>query len=201
MSLANLMDTNISKYIDLQKYKDGFDYWASFLWSRTRCYAQPYISTYFDVHKVVDGLYIGDFPSACNYDELKSLKVTHILNVVAGVLPMFPNDFTYKNIDICDTPTVPISNYFEECVKFITDAIKGGGCVYVHCMCGISRSATMIAAYLISQGYTDEQATKLIKEKRPCTNPNKGFRRQLKKYYESHVSQKEKENESSDKKQ
>lgn len=39
--------------------------------------------------------------------------------------------------------------------------------VYVHCEQGHGRAPTLVAAYLVSQGKTVEEAMKIVKEKRP----------------------------------
>ena len=49
---------------------------------------------------------------------------------------------------------------------------------------GISRSATVVAAYLIYRhGLTPSQALQWIKFQRSISNPNSGFRQQLEDYY------------------
>lgn len=45
----------------------------------------------------------------------------------------------------------------------------------VHCARGVSRSATICAAYLISKEYTLQQAMESIREVRPQAQPNLGF--------------------------
>ena len=70
--------------------------------------------------------------------------------------------------------------YIEECVTFIQDAVKNGGRVYVHCICGVSRSASMVIAYLMNQenlcyGMAESQ----VKEARSIIRPNNGFQQQL----------------------
>src|SRR5437870_10377941 len=111
------------------------------------------------------------------------LGITHILTIIVGVGPIYPEQFTYKNVSICDDESSDIYQYFDDCIQFIDDAIEKGGKVLVHCMCGISRSATIVAAYLIDKcHYSDEEAINIIKEYRDCINPNPGFRRQLKLY-------------------
>lgn len=60
------------------------------------------------------------------------------------------------------------------------DAIHGGGCVLVHCFAGVSRSATIVIAYLMQEfgmGYTE--ATQYVRKQRYFINPNEGFKKQL----------------------
>ena len=52
-------------------------------------------------------------------------------------------------------------------VDTIASLIKNGEKVYVHCKFGHGRSPTLVAAYLISQGKSVEDALSIIKEQRP----------------------------------
>lgn len=57
------------------------------------------------------------------------------------------------------------------------------GNVLVHCRMGISRSATLVIAYIMRKykcGY--EKAFNKVKDRRKIVNPNSGFVIQLKKY-------------------
>jgi hypothetical protein len=156
-------------------------YAISYTYGKLRSYLQPYINTKFDINKVCDGLYIGDFASACNREELHKLGITHIVTVITGVDEMFPSDFKYHLISIRDVPSTDIKMYFDDCVNFIDQSIIKGGKVFVHCMCGISRSVTIVSAYLIYKyGYDPNVAIEIVKSYRSCANPNEGFRNQLK---------------------
>ncbi|PIY69442.1 hypothetical protein COY90_00665 [Candidatus Roizmanbacteria bacterium CG_4_10_14_0_8_um_filter_39_9] len=52
-------------------------------------------------------------------------------------------------------------------VTAIENTIKQGKCLYVHCKNGHGRSPTLVIAYLISTGMTQETAYQLVKSKRP----------------------------------
>lgn len=52
-------------------------------------------------------------------------------------------------------------------VAFITEAVKNGRAVYVHCASGVGRAPTMAAAYLMSTGKTLDQALVQIQRVRP----------------------------------
>lgn len=61
--------------------------------------------------------------------------------------------------------------------------LNSGQNVLVHCMAGVSRSASMIIYYLMRKyGMSFEDAHKLVKSKRTIVNPNKSFQAQLKLY-------------------
>uniref|UniRef100_A0A6B2LJQ5 protein-tyrosine-phosphatase n=1 Tax=Arcella intermedia TaxID=1963864 RepID=A0A6B2LJQ5_9EUKA len=66
------------------------------------------------------------------------------------------------------------------------EGINGGERVLVHCDAGISRSATMVIAFLIKiQNMTLPNALKFLKTKRPEVEPNHGFLYQLFSYEKS----------------
>jgi len=56
--------------------------------------------------------------------------------------------------------------------------------VLVHCVQGISRSATVVIAYIIfSTKMTYNDSFNLCRTKRPCTNPNMAFIAQLNQWW------------------
>ena len=68
-------------------------------------------------------------------------------------------------IDIFDTPS---QDKLRSGVSFIREIEPTGRSVYVHCKAGRTRSATLVACYLMSKhGWTPEQAVDHIKERRP----------------------------------
>ncbi|GBB88861.1 hypothetical protein RclHR1_15490003 [Rhizophagus clarus] len=89
----------------------------------------------------------------------------------------------YLKIDITDDPSSNISKHFHECINFIESAKSTNGRVYVHCLAGISRSASIVIAYLMnSQKIYYKQAFNLVKEKKPNVKPNQGFVKQLREF-------------------
>jgi dual specificity MAP kinase phosphatase len=59
-------------------------------------------------------------------------------------------------------------------VRFIHQQIDAGGQVYVHCMLGVGRSVTMVAAYLVATGMTPVGALRTIRRRRPFIQPTVG---------------------------
>ena len=51
--------------------------------------------------------------------------------------------------------------------------------MFVHCLAGVSRSSSIIIAYLISKGMGYKDALELCKKNHRDTFPNYGFLRQL----------------------
>ena len=169
-------------YHGVKKYLESF-YYTTWLYGKIRSYVQPWISTNFNTNEIVPNLFVGDIASAYNKKELKKIGVTHVLTAILGVSPIFPNEFTYKNVPIRDIPGESIDVYFKQSNEYISKAINGGGKVLVHCICGVSRSATLVAAYLMKEhGMSCDQAVELLQKRRTCVEPNEGFRKQLEEF-------------------
>lgn len=109
---------------------------------------------------------------------LKRNNISHILTVAMGIMPKFPTQYNYKLVNILDCPSANLKVHFQPCIKYIKDAIAAGGTVYVHCFAGVSRSATIVIAYLMQEiGMTLADAMKHVKKQRYFINPNDGFKR------------------------
>lgn len=87
---------------------------------------------------------------------------------------------TWKWLDVDDVEDEPLENYFEYVCKAIDETRAAGKAVLVHCVAGMSRSPTLVAAYLMwHYKWTAAQALAHLKERRSAVDPNEGFRRQL----------------------
>jgi len=131
-----------------------------------------------EIDKITEKIYLGNEEAQKQKSLLKLLKITHIL-VVGEELQIFhANDFVYKKLEIEDSQLEDIKNYFEESYKFIEEA---NGNVLVHCMGGVSRSPTIVIAYLMKKekkGF--KEILSFVKSKRKWVKPNDGFKMQLK---------------------
>ncbi|XP_076909514.1 dual specificity protein phosphatase 1-like [Bidens hawaiensis] len=135
--------------------------------------------------QIEEGLYLGSVEAANNKTLLKSLNITHILTVASSIPPPFPNDFSYKTLDVHDRGDVNIAQFFDDCFSYITEA-KRTGSVLVHCFAGRSRSVSVVVAYLTKRhGMSSSKALKLVKSKRSVAAPNAGFILQLQNYEKS----------------
>ncbi|CAK9801521.1 Dual specificity phosphatase 29 [Anthophora plagiata] len=141
-----------------------------------------------DCDEVYPGIYIGDAVTAKNKKYLKMLGITHILNAAEGKRFGFVNtdknyyaDTTlkYLGLPLADLCTTNISKYFYIAADFIDEAVSTGGKAFVHCVMGMSRSATCVLAYLmIKKGMQSVDALQTVRKNR-YINPNFGFLRQL----------------------
>ncbi|MBI2450917.1 MAG: dual specificity protein phosphatase family protein [Parcubacteria group bacterium] len=76
----------------------------------------------------------------------------------------------------------PTKNQFLAGVAAINQIIKQKNKVFVHCEKGHGRAPTLVAAHLLTQGYTIEKAISLLQEKRPVIHLNKRQINALKKF-------------------
>ncbi|AEE74344.1 MAPK phosphatase 2 [Arabidopsis thaliana] len=129
-----------------------------------------------DLSEIQQGLFIGSVAEANNKDFLKSSNITHVLTVAVALAPPYPDDFVYKVIEV----------YFDECYSFIDQAIQSGGGVLVHCFMGMSRSVTIVVAYLMKKhGMGFSKAMELVRSRRHQAYPNPGFISQLQQFEKS----------------
>ncbi|CAL1263822.1 unnamed protein product [Larinioides sclopetarius] len=78
----------------------------------------------------------------------------------------------------------PLHQHFDEAIAFIREALHAGKGILVHCKQGISRSATLVLAYLIvEEGMPLQEATRVVRQRREIL-PNEGFLLQLCNLYE-----------------
>lgn len=150
-----------------------------------------------EYHEIIPNLFLGSCVVARNISTLKSLGITHILNCSYENPEYFSNDFTYLSLPLRDSCSQNIIQYFDRAYEFIhavlfpsaasTASTRKGkssiGKVYVHCQAGISRSSTIVIAYLMklySQSF--QKVLHYVRGVRKIVNPNEGFRLQLECY-------------------
>lgn len=129
-------------------------------------------------------LYIGDQHSAENQADLSAHRVSHILNAAHSKRRGQPEIYnsmriTYLGIEAHDSCQFDMSVNFQTAADFIHRGLSRGGTVLVHCHVGVSRSATLVLAYLmLKQNLTLVEAICAVKDNRGVI-PNRGFLRQL----------------------
>ncbi|KAI9528379.1 Dual specificity protein phosphatase 22-A [Dissostichus eleginoides] len=141
------------------------------------------------MNKVVDGLYLGNIRDAENRESLAKNGITHILSVYNNAKPMF-EDKTYLCIQAADASNQNLSQHFKECISFIHECRLSGGSCLVHCLAGVSRSTTMVVAYLMTvTPFSCEECLSAVKAVRSFVGPNCGFQEQLQQYQTTQVSE------------
>jgi len=137
---------------------------------------------------ISDTVFISDGVGATNMEKMKSLGITHVLNVGGPTAAMrLPDSYKsvgikYKIIDALDEPSYPmLDEHLEECLEFINDARQNQGKCVVNCQAGCNRSGVIVAAdYMLT---SRANVLKTILHCRKCRGnaflTNSGFQGQL----------------------
>ncbi|KAH7920385.1 phosphatases II [Leucogyrophana mollusca] len=126
-------------------------------------------------------LYLSDLFTARDEAQLARLGITHVVSVIEHAPPFAPAVETL-HVAIADVPEADLLQHLENTTKFIAQALASNldSKVLVHCFQGISRSATVICAYLVATTpMSPTQAIAFVQAKRGIVAPNVGFKRQL----------------------
>lgn len=147
--------------------------------------------------KILPNLYIGTILSVGCVDILKHYGITHILTAAEELTikkKVMESGVVYKKISLKDNCEEQIHLRFKDAYEFIDSCIEHGGKIIVHCFHGISRSVTLVIAYLMikeAQQNTDKFLEKYSKQslaqekidfvqsKREIAFPNYSFAQQL----------------------
>lgn len=132
------------------------------------------------------GLYLGGVTALNTASEL---GITHVLSVINDISDLSTKvqqlSMTHMLIDMADMEEANLLPHFEQAVQFIKSALEQGGKVLVHCQAGISRSASVVLAYLMAVEKTGlDSALASIRHTYPQASPNEGFLHQLQLWHE-----------------
>ncbi|KAH9279179.1 Dual specificity protein phosphatase 14 [Echinococcus granulosus] len=140
------------------------------------------------IARITDHLYLSSL-QALTPNRLRQLGVTQLISVMADPIPseVTAQVERHTQIPVEDIDYSNLRRHFDEVADRIAREARRGGKTAVHCMAGVSRSATMVLAYLVKhQGMSLFEAYKYVLSIRPCIHPNIGFWRQLIAYEEAH---------------
>ena len=148
------------------------------------------ISEYYSKHLseiIPNFLYISSYNATKNLELLEKNKITHIINCAADFCENVfepENKFTYLSFYLKDHVLENIECIFYECIQFIENVREKGGRVLVHCIQGISRSVSIVMAYIIfTKKFSYDKAFNFVQSKREISYPNFGFSIQLQNFY------------------
>eukprot|EP00667_Euglena_gracilis_P011154 EG_transcript_11383 len=142
-----------------------------------------------------DFLFLGDFDHGSNPHHLRSLRITHVIDASGSRLAQEAATalgLAYLPVDLWDTEDADIAAVFPRTNDFLAAAraTDGARCL-VHCRAGISRSPSLVLAYLLhswAREPTDglpsdlRGAVEWVLRQRPIACPNVAFRDQLRRY-------------------
>jgi len=137
--------------------------------------------------KVINNMWLGDYYDAHKVDFLTRNGIKFVLNISHECMP---DKELYEKLGIQvmhvlqeDRDADKLKPHMDAMLEFIHNALVSELPIIVHCRMGVSRSATVVIAYLIKYGldinvvkpmlYTD--AFMHVKNIRPYINPNFDF--------------------------
>ena len=145
----------------------------SSLWKSVDCILEP-----------VDGkggLYLGNINAAEDVATLLRMNIRAVLTVAsASYLSYDKKDIpSHRIIPAEDFESFNLAAYFTDGTEYLEQKL-GTSNVLCHCLAGVSRSATMVIAYLMKKNnWKYDKALEYVREKRAIVYPNQGFVRQL----------------------
>jgi hypothetical protein len=132
---------------------------------------------------IIDNIYLGSQKSGVDVNQLFESNIKYVLILGKGMRGNV-DQIIYKTIEIDDSLEQNISNYIKEALDFIDESQRNNSNILVHCVSGISRSASIVIAYLMDKHKMNyDQAFSYVKTKRATIRPNTNFVEQLNNLY------------------
>jgi len=140
--------------------------------------------------KILSNLYLSSIHPAQNLILLKQLNINFILNLTGykhnsnelRYQINYPPEITVLHVKIADEMHTKISDYFDQALHFIESSISKNSSnrILVHCEAGISRSATIVIAYLMQfHNKSLKTAYEFVKQCKKNVAPNISFFQEL----------------------
>ncbi|KAL1742289.1 hypothetical protein HDZ31DRAFT_43583 [Schizophyllum fasciatum] len=141
--------------------------------------------------QIVQNLYLGDLPTAQNVELLKTHKIYSVLSAMRGRVRI-NETFLRHQILLDDDEQSDVLTHFLPSISFIQSELDKGRGVLVHCVAGMSRSVTIVAAYLMyTYKLMPDEAIEVIRQRREGAvevAPNPGFLYQLEVFHAASFS-------------
>lgn len=77
-------------------------------------------------------LFLGNISSHINFNQLRKMRITHILVVHEHLKPLYPKHFKYLTIEANDSEKQNLIEHFKYAIEFIEEARSSKGSVLVH---------------------------------------------------------------------
>ncbi|TNN59814.1 Dual specificity protein phosphatase 8 [Liparis tanakae] len=131
--------------------------------------------------RILPHLYLGSQKDVLNKDLMAQNGITYVLNASNTCpKPDFISESHFMRIPVNDNYCEKLLPWLDKTNEFI-DKAKVSNCrVIVHCLAGISRSATIAIAYIMkTMDLSSDDAYRFVKDRRPSISPNFNFLGQL----------------------
>ncbi|XP_029019419.1 dual specificity protein phosphatase 16 [Betta splendens] len=146
------------------------------------CISQPCLPvTNIGPTRILPHLYLGCQRDVLNKDLMQQNDIAYVLNASNTCpKPDFIPESHFLRVPVNDSFCEKILPWLDRSVEFIEKAKASNARVLVHCLAGISRSATIAIAYIMKRmDMSLDEAYRFVKEKRPTISPNFNFLGQL----------------------
>ncbi|XP_069326537.1 dual specificity protein phosphatase 8 [Eulemur rufifrons] len=137
--------------------------------------------------RILPHLYLGSQKDVLDKDLMTQNGISYVLNASNSCpKPDFICESRFMRIPINDNYCEKLLPWLDKSVEFIDKAKLSSCQVIVHCLAGISRSATIAIAYIMkTMGMSSDDAYRFVKDRRPSISPNFNFLGQLLEYERS----------------
>ncbi|MBW00116.1 Dual specificity protein phosphatase 8, partial [Eschrichtius robustus] len=131
--------------------------------------------------RILPHLYLGSQKDVLNKDLMTQNGISYVLNASNSCpKPDFICESRFLRIPINDNYCEKLLPWLDKSIEFIDKAKLSSCQVIVHCLAGISRSATIAIAYIMkTMGMSSDDAYRFVKDRRPSISPNFNFLGQL----------------------
>ncbi|KAM8907842.1 dual specificity protein phosphatase 16 [Spinachia spinachia] len=131
--------------------------------------------------RILPHLYLGCQRDVLNQDLMQQNDIVYVLNASNTCpKPDFIPESHFLRVPVNDSFCEKILPWLDRSMDFIEKAKASNARVLVHCLAGISRSATIAIAYIMKRmDMPLDEAYRFVKEKRPTISPNFNFLGQL----------------------
>lgn len=133
-----------------------------------------------EVNKITDRIYIGTYHSAEMLDYGNKEGITHVLNCTPDPHTGLKS-FKVNQLNLQDGEEIP-ADVIQFAVDSIGEAVHSGGKILVHCNAGISRSISLVCAFLMYNGFSWDEALRYVQMQRPQAWPHPNLERSIKRY-------------------
>ncbi|XP_014354563.1 dual specificity protein phosphatase 18-like [Latimeria chalumnae] len=135
------------------------------------------------LNQITPSLYLGNAHAAGNRSLVLAKGITCIVNASLEVVNPPWSGVEAVRVPVADLPHARLSDHFDAVADRIHQVGMRSGRTLVHCVAGVSRSASLCMAYLMKyERISLLEAHRWVKSRRPIVRPNAGFWRQLMEY-------------------
>lgn len=136
----------------------------------------------FEYSQITDQLFVAAWPVGENYSEIVDLGVRLVINMdwISPDPKLGEAPLRLLTLETRDSPLTPMPmEKLWTGVRAAAEIMAAGDKVMVYCKGGVHRSVVMACCILIYQGYSADEAIRLVKQKRLVARPEDGHYRKV----------------------